>query len=880
MSSADALSDRSPAGPAVAEDVAAVGVRREFDGASDSPSLDRDQRIRAEMIGELVRESGRLRVIPFMVVGILAAVFMERAPIWPAIVLTVGVFAMMFVAGRLRRAYEAEPSKTGNAEAWGLRYAALSAAVGLVWGPSVASYFDAGSYPHQAFLALLIFGSLVAAVVHRALYPPAFLAFAVPTSLPIVVMFLLDGRDLALATAGAGVIAMILLFGWLRGLNRRYRESMALRFENTDLIERLETAHRSAETARLQAEAGDRAKSEFLATISHELRTPMNGIIGMTGLLQGTRLTPQQRSYAEIVRESADALLNLINDILDLTKLEAGRVELDDAPFEVARTVESVVGLMAARAQAKGLEIVSHIGAESPDIMTADAGRLRQVLLNLVSNAIKFTDTGHVTLAIAPAPGQSAVLRFEVSDTGIGIPADVQPRLFRPFSQGGGISRRFGGTGLGLAISRRLVNAMGGDIRLASIDGSGSVFTVDLPIRNGRSVRRLGDLANLSVMIAGPDGKTREGAARYARDWKVDVAEAASPADVIDRIRASGQMAACVIDWRIRGGAGSLARQLRASPDTAGCRLILTVPVGVVEALAEDEDALFDARILLPLRRSIYHRALSGAPMESNEASGGEPQAVRDPSGHRLRVLIVDDVAVNQKLASSIVENAGHDAVSAGGGREALQALRSLPYDMVLMDVEMPDMDGLAATRAVRQLPGAVGRIPIIAMTAHPGDEYLERCVDAGMNGYLAKPLDAEELLQLLRQRAAEGGAKADHVAHDNARPNLERLNRRLDAETSRALLQHFVQDLKGWETRLTDTDAEATRQLSHAIRGAALNLGLDDLADAAGGLERSSMAADTTPDTDRASELLSLLEIMRRTRDELAAELLVEDRT
>ncbi|MDF1720024.1 MAG: ATP-binding protein [Minwuia sp.] len=880
MSSADALSDRSPAASTVHNgavdqetvdgEIAGVEVRREFDGASDSPSLDRDQRIRAEMIGELVRESGRLRVIPFMVVGILAAVFMERAPIWPAIVLTIGVLVMIFAADRLRRAYEAEPSKTGNAEAWGLRYAALSALVGLVWGASVASYFDAGSYPHQAFLALLIFGSLVAAVVHRALYPPAFLAFAVPTSLPIVVMFVLDGGDLALATAGAGVIGMIMLFGWQRGLNRRYRESMALRFENTDLIERLETAHRSAETARLQAEAGDRAKSEFLATISHELRTPMNGIIGMTGLLQGTRLTQQQRSYAEIVRESADALLNLINDILDLTKLEAGRVELDDAPFEVARTVESVVGLMAARAQAKGLEIVSHINGDCPEIMTADAGRLRQILLNLVSNAIKFTDTGHVTLAVALAPGQSDVLRFEVSDTGIGIPADVQPRLFRPFSQGGGISRRFGGTGLGLAISRRLVNAMGGDIRLSSIDGSGSVFTVDLPVRNGRSVRRLGDLASLSVMIAGPDGKARDVAARYARDWRVKVTEAATPAEAISLMQAGDTMSACVIDWRVRGGAGSLARQIRANPGTADCRLILTVPVGVVEALAEDEDALFDGRILQPLRRSVYHRALSGVPMETHDAAASDQAPARDPSGHRLRVLIVDDVAVNQKLASSIVESAGHDAFSAGGGREALQALRSLPYDMVLMDVEMPDMDGLAATRAVRLLPGAVGRIPIIAMTAHPGDEYLERCVDAGMNGYLAKPLDAEELLQLLRQRAAEGGAKADHAAHDDSCPTMARLTRRLDPETSRSLLLHFVKDLEGWETSLGDADAQALRQLAHAIRGAALNLGLDALAAAAEELERISGQADA----DGATALDGLLENMRRTRHDLTTEL------
>ncbi len=877
MSSADALSDRQSraGGEAGAGDrePSGVGVRREFDGTSDSPSLDRDQRIRAEMIAELIRESGRLRIIPFMVVGILVTVFLERAAIWPAAILAVGVLVMMFAAGRLRRAFEAEPAKTGTAEAWGLRYTALSAAIGLVWGPCLASYFDATSYPHQAFLALLVFGSLVAAVVHRALYPPAFIAFAVPTSLPIVVMLLLDGSRLALATAGAGVIALIMLLGWLRGLNRRYRESMALRFENTDLIERLETAHRSAEAARLQAEAGDRAKSEFLATISHELRTPMNGIIGMTNLLQGTRLTTQQRSYAEIVRESADALLNLINDILDLTKLEAGRVELDDAPFEVARTVESVVGLMAARAQVKGLEVASHIGADSPEIMTADAGRLRQILLNLVSNAIKFTETGHVTLAVAPAPGQSAVLRFEVSDTGIGIPADVQPRLFRPFSQGGGISRRFGGTGLGLAISRRLVNAMGGDIRLVSIEGEGSVFTVDLPVRNGRTVRPFSGLERASILVVAPEGKTREVACRYARDWQARVRDTASPADALNILRESERVNTCVVDWRIRGGAGSFARQVRGDEAIAGTRLILTVPVGVVEAQTEDEDALFDARILQPLRRGIYHRALTGAPLES----GDQPGRTATPSsetGHRLRVLIVDDVAVNQKLASSIVESAGHDAVSAGGGREALQALRSLPYDMVLMDVEMPDMDGLDATRAVRKLPGAVGRIPIVAMTAHPGDEYLDRCVEAGMNGYLAKPLDAEELLQILRKCASEaaGGGKPEDSSP--VQPIQDRLNRRLDPETSRALMQHFVQDLEGWATELPGLDVTAQGQLAHAIKGAALNLGFDELAEAAGSLEKGQAVPDT------AQALAYLQQVMRATRDELDAELDSEQRS
>ncbi len=726
--------------------------RRPAGSAGDSSSLDRDSRIRAAMIAELIRDSSRLRVSPFILVAILGTVFVDRA-LWPTIVLIVGAALFTIAGDRLRKAFEAAGTAPENAEAWGLRYVALSAVVGVIWGSCLAGYFDPGSYPHQAFLALLTFGSLFAAIVHRALYPPAFIALAVPTVAPLLLMLALTGDELGMATAAMGLLGFAVLLGWLRILNKRFRESFSLRFQNTDLIERLEAAHRSAETARQAAEAGDRTKSEFLATISHELRTPMNGIIGMTGLLQGTKLDPQQRSYADIIKESADALLNLINDILDLTKFESGRVELDDSPFELARTIEGTVGLMAERAQSSGLELASYIAPEVPDILTADAGRLRQVLLNLLSNAIKFTEEGSVTLTATLAPQSRAMLRIEVTDTGIGIPADVLPRLFRPFSQAGGISRRFGGTGLGLAISRRLVDAMGGEISVESEDGGGSTFRVDLPIRSGKQAQAPDSLDGVKVILVGPSGVVREVAARYAECWGAAVRSTDDPAEGLRQLRAAGGDSVAVIDWRVKGGAGDLATRVRADAALKRCRLVLTVPVGVVEAVPEAEDALFDARLLQPVRRARYHRALAGGPAEAADESA-RPRRTVAASGARLRVLVVDDVAVNQKLAASIVEISGHEAVVAGGGREALQALRTLPYDLVLMDVEMPEMDGLSATRAIRQMPGAAGAIPIIAMTAHPGDEYISRCMDAGMNRYLAKPLDAAELISILQEHA------------------------------------------------------------------------------------------------------------------------------
>lgn len=813
---------------------------RDIDGHSDSPSLDRNARIRAEMVGEMIRESGQLRTSPFIFIAVLAMVYLDRAPIWPTALLIAGSIIFIALGIRLRKAFDAANPPPAATEAWGLRYTILSAFVGFVWGPALAGYFDPASYPHQAFLALLTVGALFAAITHRALYPPAFIALAIPASAPLIVMFALNGDVISLATSALGVAGLLGMFAWLRTLNRRFRESFSLRFENMDLIERLEAAHRSAEMARQSAEAGDRTKSEFLATISHELRTPMNGIMGMTGLLLGTRLSTQQRSYGDIIKESADALLNLINDILDLTKLESGRVDLDESPFELAQTIEGAVGLMAERAQSKGLDLSSHIAADVPDIMTADAGRLRQVVLNLLSNAIKFTEDGAVKLSVGMAPHSRSVLRIEVVDTGIGIDDETLPRLFKPFSQAGGISRRYGGTGLGLAISRRLIDAMGGEIDVQSEPGKGTRFTVDMPVRSGKKIRRVEKLDGRKVMFTGPDDGVRAAAVEYVRDWKATPFFALTPADALRQMREERGNWCVVVDWRMRGGAGTLARQVRGDPILGGARLILTVPDGVIETVAEDEDALFDVRLLQPLRRGVFNRALSGK--GGTEDEGPVVRKTRLAKGASLRVLVVDDVAVNQKLAVSIVEMAGHEAVAAGSGREALQALRSLPYDLILMDVEMPEMDGLEATRAIRKLPGATGSIGIVAMTAHPGDEFVDRCMEAGMDGYLAKPLNADELHGILNDHAMKRGRTS---GSRQPLAVVARLSETVGEETARELANSFVGELDGWMTGLKaaceGADIGELRRHAHSLKGAALNMGCRSLAEAAAELSANS---------------------------------------
>lgn len=813
-------------------------LRRENDGHSGSRTLNRAARVRAEMIADMIRDTGKISVFPYAVIAVLVAVFFDRAMIWQIVALFVAVTVLQYVSQVFRRSFDRANVSTDQAEAWGLRHAFLSVFSGLVWGIGLAAFFDSQSVPHQAFLALFVFGGLFAGVISRALYPLSFVAYAVPLILPISILLLSEWRILPAAIALTGIGALGVTVGWVLTLNGRYRQSMNWRFENSDLIERLESAHRTAEVARARAEAGDRAKSEFLATITHELRTPMNGVIGMTGLLLDTQLTTQQRSYGEIVRESADALLTLINDILDLTKLEAGHVDLDESSFELAQVVDGAVALMAVRAQAKGISFGLYMAPDVPDVMVADAGRLRQIILNLLANAVKFTEQGHVLVNVTRPPSAPHTVRFEFVDTGIGIPSNVLPRLFRPFNQGDvSISRRFGGTGLGLAISRRLASAMGGEIRVSSEPGQGSVFTVDLPIRDGRRVWQP-NTVNEPVVILSNNEFDHQLLARYMTDWGMSPVQVADPETAITTLSGLTGRRSLLIDSRMLINDREFFDRLNQRK-MAELNIVMLDVVGGGSDRQEDEtDVLTRHHVQLPVRRQALYEALAG---NVGQQSVPPLTPTSDPAGRRrrsrvvqaderLRVLVVDDVAINQKLACSIVENAGHEAMSAGSGREALQALQAMPYDLVLMDVEMPDMDGMITTKALRELPGHAGAIPVIAMSAHPEASFIQPCLDAGMDEYLTKPLDADRLVELL-----------DHFAQKQNRPVMEvadpveKLITGLGEEGALGIIRSFHSEL---QARAKNVDvlqrAGNFGQLSReaqALCGAAQGLGFDDLA-------------------------------------------------
>lgn len=655
------------------------------------------------------------------------------------------------------------------------------------------------------------------------------------------------------------VLGVVAVSGLTLVIGRLRRTSDELERRVEERTEQLATANTQLQQAKEAAEAASRAKSDFVANMSHEVRTPMNAIIGLTELALDTQLSGTQREYLKMVQESGESLLGLLNDILDFSKIEAGKLEFDRLVFGLHERIGDAMKSLAFRAHRKGLELACHIPPETPNLLVGDPDRLRQVVVNLVGNAIKFTSQGEVVLDVQ-CTGQNeseAKLQFTVRDTGVGIPPEQLERIFEAFEQADtSTSRKYGGTGLGLAISSRLVQMMGGRIWVESEPGQGSQFhfTCRFPLAHGqtaeRSPSRPALLPGTRVLVVDDNATNRLILDEVLRSWALQVTSVASAAEalrVLRQAQRSGQTYDLVLaDCNMPEMDGfTLAERIKQDGELSSTVIMMLTSGSRPDDLARCDQLGIAAHLIKPVKQSELFDAIGIAmgvavvDQDPDEPAGIEPGRLRG-----LRILLAEDSLVNQKLATSLLQKHGHTVVVAGNGKEAVTALDDQPFDLVLMDVQMPQMDGLEATAVIRAKEKRSGRrVPIIAMTAHAMKGDRERCLEAGMDDYVSKPIRAQQLFQTIEnllQPHHTTATPAPAGQGDAGQPNATEL---IDWSAALAtvqgdqrllvdLLQTFLgecPELMAQIRQAIETQDGAQLQLAaHTLKGALRSLGVE----------------------------------------------------